>query len=87
MAKTLVMAELARIVEEGAAVMVTLKSGTLELRLATGEVFNLARRRLRASPNLPATVQKTMKKSARKTGALFPKASSMTATHRKTLWR
>ena len=41
MAKTLVMAELARILEEGAAVMVTLKSGTLELRLATGEVFHL----------------------------------------------
>jgi hypothetical protein len=40
-AKTLVMAELARIVEEGAAVMVTLNSGTLELRLATGEVFHL----------------------------------------------
>jgi len=40
-AKTLVMAELARVVEEGAAVMVTLKSGTLELRLATGEVFHL----------------------------------------------
>jgi hypothetical protein len=43
-AKTLVMAELARVVEEGAAVMVTLESGTLELRLATGEVFHLGER-------------------------------------------
>ena len=33
------MAELARIVEEGAAVIATLESGTIELRLATGEVF------------------------------------------------
>jgi len=40
-AKTLVMAELARIVEEGDAVIVTLESGTLGLRLATGEVFLL----------------------------------------------
>ena len=40
-AKTLVMAELARIVEEGAAVIATLESGTIELRLATGEVFHL----------------------------------------------
>ena len=40
-AKTLVMAELARVVEEGAGVMVALESGTLELRLATGEVFHL----------------------------------------------
>ena len=38
-AKALVMAELARIVEEGGAVIVMLESGTLELRLATGEVF------------------------------------------------
>jgi hypothetical protein len=35
------MAELARIVEEGAAVIATLESGTIELRLATGEVFRL----------------------------------------------
>lgn len=40
-AKGLVMAELARIVEEGAAVIATLESGTIELRLATGEVFHL----------------------------------------------
>ena len=40
-AKALVMAELARIVEEGAAVIATLESGTIELRLATGEVFRL----------------------------------------------
>ena len=40
-AKTLVLAELARIVEEGGAVIATLKSGTIELRLATGEVFRL----------------------------------------------
>ena len=40
-AKALVMAELVRIVEEGAAVMATLESGTIELRLATGEVFHL----------------------------------------------
>jgi hypothetical protein len=41
MAKTLVMAELAHVVEEGAGVMVALEGGTLELRLATGEVFHL----------------------------------------------
>ena len=40
-AKALVMAELARIVEEGAAVIATLESGTIELRLGTGEVFRL----------------------------------------------
>jgi hypothetical protein len=43
-AKTLVMAELARVVEEGAGVMVALESATLELRLATGEVFHLGER-------------------------------------------
>ena len=41
MAKALVMAEIARIVEEGAAVIATLGSGTIELRLGTGEVFRL----------------------------------------------
>ena len=40
-AKALVMAELARIVQEGAAVIATLGSGTIELRLGTGEVFRL----------------------------------------------
>ena len=40
-AKALVMAQLARIVEEGAARIATLESGTIELRLATGEVFHL----------------------------------------------
>jgi hypothetical protein len=40
-AKALVMAELARIVAEGGAVIATLESGTIELRLATGEVFHL----------------------------------------------
>ena len=40
-AKALVMAELARIVDEGAAVIATLESGTIELRLVTGEVFRL----------------------------------------------
>jgi hypothetical protein len=40
-AKALVMAELARIVEEGGAIIDTLESGTLELRLATGEIFHL----------------------------------------------
>jgi hypothetical protein len=40
-AKALVMAELAHIVEEGGAVIATLESGTIELRLATGEVFHL----------------------------------------------
>lgn len=40
-AKASVMAELAGIVEQGGAVMVTLESGTLELRLATGEIFHL----------------------------------------------
>ena len=40
-AKALVMAELARFVEEGCAVTVMLESGALELRFATGEVFHL----------------------------------------------
>ena len=40
-AKALVMAALARIVEEGSAVIATLESGTLQLRLATGEIFQL----------------------------------------------
>lgn len=40
-AKALVMAELARIVAEGGATILTLKSGTRELRLATGEIFHL----------------------------------------------
>jgi hypothetical protein len=40
-AKALVMAELARIVDEGGALIVTLESGMLELRLATGEIFHL----------------------------------------------
>ena len=38
-AKALVMAELARIVEEGAGLIATLESGAIELRLATGEIF------------------------------------------------
>jgi hypothetical protein len=41
-AKALVMAGLARIVEEGGAIIAALESGTLELRLATGEIFHLA---------------------------------------------
>ena len=40
-AKATVMAEVARIVEEGDAAIATLESGTLELRFATGEVFHL----------------------------------------------
>jgi hypothetical protein len=40
-AKARVMAELARLVAEGRASMATLESGTLELRLSTGEVFHL----------------------------------------------
>ena len=39
-AKAIVMAEVARCIEEGDAVIVTLESGTLELRLATGEIFH-----------------------------------------------
>jgi len=41
LAKALVMAELARIVQEGGASMAALAGGTFELRLATGEVFYL----------------------------------------------
>ena len=33
--------EVARIVEEGHAVLATLESGTLELRFATGEIYHL----------------------------------------------
>jgi hypothetical protein len=40
-AKALVMAEIARIVEGGHALLGMLESGTLELRLATGEIFHL----------------------------------------------
>ena len=40
-AKTLVMAELARIVAEGSATVVRFKCGTVELRFATGEIFRL----------------------------------------------
>ena len=40
-AKALVMAEIAGIVVEGGAIITTLGSGTLELRLATGEIFHL----------------------------------------------
>lgn len=45
-AKVLVMAELASIVEQGGAVIATLESGTLELRLATGEIFHLGEKTL-----------------------------------------
>ena len=40
-AKELVMAEVARLVEQGYAAIAALESGTLELRLASGEVFHL----------------------------------------------
>jgi hypothetical protein len=40
-AKVLVMAQVARIVEEGRAAMTQLESGLLELRFTTGEVFHL----------------------------------------------
>jgi hypothetical protein len=40
-AKTFVMAQIARIVEDGSASIVTLDSGAVELHLATGEVFHL----------------------------------------------
>jgi hypothetical protein len=39
--KTIVMAGVARIVEDGHAVIATLESGTLELRFATGGIFHL----------------------------------------------
>jgi hypothetical protein len=42
-AKALVMAAVARIVEDGGATIVTLGSGKLELRLATGEIFHLGK--------------------------------------------
>jgi alpha-D-ribose 1-methylphosphonate 5-triphosphate synthase subunit PhnG len=40
-AKALVMAEFVRLIEEGRAAMLTLEAGTLEIRLATGEIFHL----------------------------------------------
>ncbi len=40
-AKTIVMAGVARIVEGGHAVITTFESGTIELRFATGEIFHL----------------------------------------------
>ena len=40
-AKALVMAALARITDEGGAVLAKIESGALELRLATGEIFHL----------------------------------------------
>jgi hypothetical protein len=40
-AKVVIVAEFAQHVEEGRAVMAMLEAGTLEIRLATGEVFHL----------------------------------------------
>ena len=40
-AKAMFMTEVARIVEEGRGELASLESGTLELRLATGEIFQL----------------------------------------------
>jgi hypothetical protein len=40
-AKALFMTEVARIVAEGRGELARLESGTLELRLATGEIFHL----------------------------------------------
>jgi hypothetical protein len=40
-AKALVMAGVGRIVEDGGAVLITLQSGVLELRLLSGEIFHL----------------------------------------------
>ena len=40
-AKSIVIAGVARIVEDGHAVIATLESGALELRFATGEIFRL----------------------------------------------
>jgi hypothetical protein len=40
-AKALVMAELAPMIEASGAAITTLEAGTLELRLATGEIFHL----------------------------------------------
>jgi hypothetical protein len=40
-AKTIVMTEIARLVEDGHASVARLESGRLELRFATGEVFHL----------------------------------------------
>ena len=72
MAKALVMAELARIVEEGGAVIATLESGTIELRLATGEVFHLGEKvghtyRLTS----PAAVRGNLKRAPGRSGPLF----------------
>ncbi len=44
MAKALVMAAVARIVEAGNAAIVVLESGTIELRLVTDEIFHLGER-------------------------------------------
>jgi hypothetical protein len=40
-AKTIVMTEIAHLVEDGQASVARLESGRLELRFATGEVFHL----------------------------------------------
>ena len=40
-AKTIIMTEIARLVEDGHASVARLESGRLELRFATGEVFHL----------------------------------------------
>ncbi len=40
-AKTLFMTQFARLVEEGRGELARLESGTLELRLATGEIYQL----------------------------------------------
>lgn len=45
-AKASVLAEFAQIVGEGGARLAQLESGTLELRLATGEVFHLGEEKI-----------------------------------------
>jgi hypothetical protein len=43
-AKTMFMTEVTRLVEEGRGDLVKLESGTLELRLTTGEIYHLGER-------------------------------------------
>jgi hypothetical protein len=40
-ARAVIMAEVARLVEEGDATIVTFESGTVEMRLMTGAIFHL----------------------------------------------
>jgi hypothetical protein len=75
-AKAFVMAEIARIVEDGRAAMTRLESGVLELRFTTGELFHLGDEGITRTRNPPRTSfgsgpWPSGKKSAISSGAFY----------------